>query len=47
MEVNSISKSDFCDAPTQIFKPSKEMFFYLTKEGEQLKLTRKEKRSKR
>ncbi|WP_278554921.1 hypothetical protein [Elizabethkingia bruuniana] len=41
MEVDSISKSDFCDAPIQIFKPSKEMVFDLVKEGEQLKLTRK------
>ncbi|HAY3540906.1 hypothetical protein HZP95_17775 [Elizabethkingia anophelis] len=43
MEVDSISKSDFCDAPTQIFKPSKEMVFDLVKDGEQLKLIRKEK----
>ncbi|MDR2231092.1 MAG: hypothetical protein LBE39_16605 [Flavobacteriaceae bacterium] len=41
MEVDSISKSDFCDAPKQIFNPSKEMVFDLVKEGEQLKLTRK------
>ncbi|MDV2446153.1 hypothetical protein CMU93_01390 [Elizabethkingia anophelis] len=43
MEVDSVSKSDFCEAPAQIFKPSKEMVFDLVKEGEQLKLTRKEK----
>ncbi|MDV2458622.1 hypothetical protein CMU96_16205 [Elizabethkingia anophelis] len=43
MEVDSISKSDFCDMPTQIFKPSKEMVFDLVKDGEQLKLIRKEK----
>ncbi|WP_185117526.1 hypothetical protein [Elizabethkingia ursingii] len=41
MEVDSISKSDFCDRPTQIFKPSKEMVFDLVKDGKQLKLTRK------
>ncbi|OPC16491.1 hypothetical protein BAY01_01950 [Elizabethkingia miricola] len=43
MEVDSISKSDFCDMPTQIFNPSKEMVFDLVKEGKQLKLIRKDK----
>ncbi|MCT4236825.1 hypothetical protein HZP42_10555 [Elizabethkingia anophelis] len=43
MEVDSISTSGTCLAPTQIFKPSKEMVFDLVKEGEQLKLIRKEK----
>ncbi len=43
MEVDSISKSDFCDAPTQIFKPSKEMVFDLVKKGTQLTLIRKRK----
>lgn len=43
MEVDSISKSEFCDAPKQIFNPAKEIVFDLVKEGEQLKLTRKEK----
>ncbi|MGJ1420149.1 hypothetical protein ACR79T_11030 [Sphingobacterium spiritivorum] len=42
MDVDSISTSGTCLAPTQIFKPSKEMVFDLVKEGEQLKLTRKE-----
>ncbi|MGJ1424120.1 hypothetical protein ACR79B_09010 [Sphingobacterium spiritivorum] len=42
MEVDSISTSGTCLAPTQIFKPSKEIVFDLAKEGEQLKLTRKE-----
>ncbi|WP_228448836.1 hypothetical protein [Chryseobacterium mulctrae] len=41
MEVDSIRKSEFCDAPTQIFKPSKVMSFTLSKEGEKLKLIRK------
>ncbi|STD14325.1 hypothetical protein [Elizabethkingia anophelis] len=43
MEVDSISKSDFCDMPTQIFNPPKEMVFDLVKEGKQLKLIRKDK----
>ncbi|WP_395765115.1 hypothetical protein [Elizabethkingia anophelis] len=43
MEVDSISTSGTCLAPTQIFKPSKEIVFDLVKEGEQLKLIRKEK----
>ncbi|SUJ29155.1 Uncharacterised protein [Sphingobacterium spiritivorum] len=42
MEVDSISISGTCLAPTQIFKPSKEMVFDLVKEGVRLKLTRKE-----
>ncbi|MDN3693277.1 hypothetical protein QWZ06_13780 [Chryseobacterium tructae] len=41
MEIDSIRKSEFCDAPTQVFKPSKNMTFDLTKEGKQLKLIRK------
>ncbi|WP_228422246.1 hypothetical protein [Chryseobacterium aurantiacum] len=41
MEVDSIRKSEFCDVPTQIFKPSKEMFFNLVKEKEKLQLVRK------
>ena len=41
MEVDSIRKSEFCDVPTQIFKPSKEMFFNLVKEKEKLQLIRK------
>lgn len=41
MEVDSIRKSEFCDVPTQTFKPSKVMSFNLAKEGEQLKLIRK------
>ncbi|AZA83544.1 hypothetical protein C1637_15175 [Chryseobacterium lactis] len=41
MEVDSISTSGTCDAPTKIFKPAKNMSFNLMKEGEHLKLTRK------
>ncbi|HCM35846.1 MAG TPA: hypothetical protein DF603_17030 [Chryseobacterium sp.] len=41
MEVDSIRKSEFCDVPTRIFKPSKEMFFNLVKEKEKLQLVRK------
>lgn len=41
MEVDSISTSGTCLAPTQIFKPSNNMIFDLSKEGKQLKLTRK------
>lgn len=40
MEVDSISKSEFCDVPTQVFKPSKEMVFDLVKKGTQLTLIR-------
>ncbi|OPC35220.1 hypothetical protein BAX97_09970 [Elizabethkingia meningoseptica] len=43
MEIDSIRKSEFCDVPTQIFKPSKQMIFNLAKKGKQLKLVRKEK----
>jgi len=41
MEVDSIGKSGTCQAPTQIFKPSKNMVFELVKAGEQLQLIRK------
>ncbi|WP_347217495.1 hypothetical protein [Chryseobacterium sp.] len=41
MEIDSISKSEFCDTPTQIFKPSKTMSFDLVKKGGQLQLIRK------
>ncbi|MEG0926682.1 hypothetical protein [Chryseobacterium sp.] len=41
MEVDSIRKSEFCDTPTQTFKPSKVMSFTLSKEGGKLKLIRK------
>lgn len=41
MEVDSIRKSEFCDTPTQIFKPSKKMSFNLVKKGSQLRLMRK------
>ena len=43
MEVDSISTSGTCLAPTQIFKPSKEMVFDLTRQGEHLQLKRKNK----
>lgn len=41
MEVDSIRKSEFCDGPTQTFKPSKAMFFNLSRDGERLRLIRK------
>lgn len=41
MEVDSIRKSEFCDTPTQVFKPSKTMSFDLVKKGSQLQLIRK------
>lgn len=41
MEIDSIGKSDFCDTPTQIFKPAKAMSFDLVKKGKQLQLIRK------
>ncbi|CAH0203932.1 hypothetical protein [Chryseobacterium sp. Bi04] len=41
MEVDSITRSEFCNAPTQTFKPPKVMSFNLLKEGKQLKLKRK------
>ncbi|AZA89314.1 hypothetical protein EG343_01050 [Chryseobacterium nakagawai] len=41
MEVDSIRKSEFCDVPTKIFNPSKEMVFDLVKRGVQLQLIRK------
>ncbi|RQO40891.1 hypothetical protein DBR39_05740 [Chryseobacterium sp. KBW03] len=41
MEVDSVSKSGTCDAPTKIFKPSKAMSFDIVKKGEQLQLIRK------
>ena len=43
MEVDSISKSGFCDVPTQVFRPSKEMVFNLVKKGTQLTLIRNKK----
>ncbi|MDN3706889.1 hypothetical protein QW060_07055 [Myroides ceti] len=43
MVVDSISTSGTCLAPTQMFKPSKEMVFDLTREGEHLQLIRKNK----
>ncbi len=43
MEVDSISKSVFCDVPTRVFKPSKEMVFDLVKKGTQLTLIRNKK----
>lgn len=38
MEVDSISQSGTCQAPTQIFKPAKDMVFDIVKKGEQLEL---------
>lgn len=41
MEVDGIRKSEFCDTPTKIFKPSKTMSFDLVKKEGQLQLIRK------
>lgn len=40
MEVDSISESGTCQAPTQIFKPAKSLTFRIIKEADQLKLIR-------
>jgi len=41
MEVDSIRKTGTCEAPTQTFKPAKDMAFDIVKKGKQLQLIRK------
>ncbi|MFD2556068.1 hypothetical protein [Sphingobacterium tabacisoli] len=41
MKFDSISKSDFCETPTEIFRQTKKISFHLVREGSQLKLIRK------
>jgi len=41
MEVDSIRKSGTCEAPTQVFRPAKDITFDIVKKGKQLQLIRK------